>query len=88
LVVDLEDLVIRPYCGPKNLKPIPTYTSFKDLNNGYFVFVRPHDLLLVHVWSGRASSDVVQDDQNEFFKMVKVQWWVPMKKMSNSNEQH
>jgi hypothetical protein len=35
---------------------------------------------------GKTQSDVVKDDQNEFFKMVGVQWWVPMKKGSNSNE--
>jgi hypothetical protein len=49
LVVDLEDPVIHPYCGPKNLKLAPTYTSFKDINNGDFVLVRPHDPLLVPV---------------------------------------
>ncbi len=27
--------------------------------------------------------DVAKDDQNEFFKMLKVQWWVLMKKGSN-----
>ncbi len=47
LVVDLEDSIIRPYYGPKNLKSVPTYTSFKDLSNEDFVFVRPHDPLLV-----------------------------------------
>jgi len=26
--------------------------------------------------------------KNEFFKMVKVQWWVPMKKGSNLDEWH
>jgi len=36
LVVDLEGPVIHPYCGPKNLKLVPSYTSFKDLNNGDF----------------------------------------------------
>jgi hypothetical protein len=35
---------------------------------------------------GRTHSDVVKDDQNEFFKMVRV--WVLVKKGSNSNEQH
>jgi hypothetical protein len=71
LIVDLEDLVIRPYCGPKNLKLVPTYTPFRDFNNGDFVLVKPHDPLLFLVWLGRTQSDVVKDDQNEFFKMVK-----------------
>jgi hypothetical protein len=47
------------------------------------VIVRLHDPFLVHVWLGRIQSDVIEDDQNEFFKMVRVQWWVPMKKRSN-----
>jgi hypothetical protein len=80
LLVDLEDLVICPYCGPKNLKPAPAYTLFKDLNNGDFVLVRLHEPLLVFVWLGRTQSDVV--------KMVRVQWWVPMKKESNLDERH
>jgi hypothetical protein len=87
-VIDLEDLVICPYCGPKNLKPPLAYTMFRDLNNGYFILVRLHDALLIFVWLGRTQSDVVEDDQNEFFKMVRVQWWVPMKKESNSYERH
>jgi hypothetical protein len=59
---------------------------FRDFNNRNFVFARPHDPFLVLVWFGRTHSDVVKDDQNEFFKMVRVQWWVPVKKGSNSDE--
>jgi hypothetical protein len=29
---------------------------------------------------GRAEGDVFKDKENEYFKMVRVQWWVPMKK--------
>jgi hypothetical protein len=29
---------------------------------------------------GKAESDVIKDEKNEHFKMVKIQWWVPMKK--------
>jgi hypothetical protein len=86
LVVDSKDPIICPYYGPKNLKPAPTYTSFRNLNNGDFIFVKFCDPFLVLVWLGRTQSDVVKDDQNEFFKMVRVQWWVPMKKWSNLNE--
>jgi hypothetical protein len=76
LVVDSEDSIIHLYCGPKNLKLVLTYTLFRDLNNGDFVFMRLHDHLLVLVWLERTQSDVVKDDQNESFKMVRVQWWV------------
>ncbi len=86
-VVDAKDPIMHPYCGPKNLKPFPTYTPFKDFNNGDFVLVRPHDPFLVHVWMERIQCDVVKDEQNEFFKMVRVKWWVPMKKCSNLDEQ-
>jgi hypothetical protein len=71
-VADAKDLIMRPYYGPKNLKPSPAYTPFKDLNNGDFVLVRPHDLLLVLVWMGRTQCDVAKDEQNENFKMVRV----------------
>jgi hypothetical protein len=50
--------------------------------------VKLHDPFLVLIWVGRTQSDVVKVDQNENFKMVRVQWWVPVKKMSNLDEQH
>jgi hypothetical protein len=31
---------------------------------------------------------IVKDDQNENFKMVRMQWWVLVKKGSNLNEWH
>jgi hypothetical protein len=74
---------MRPYCEPKNLKLAPAYTLFKDLNNGNFVLVRSHDPLLVFMLTRRTQSDVIKDDQNENFKMVRVQWWVPVKERSN-----
>jgi hypothetical protein len=35
-------------------------------------YVKPHDLIFVPMWMQRTQSDVVKDDQNEFFKMVRV----------------
>jgi hypothetical protein len=32
---------------------------------------------------GRIKGDVVKDEENEYFKMVTIQWWVPLKKISN-----
>jgi hypothetical protein len=29
---------------------------------------------------------VVKDEESEYFKMVKVQWWVPMNKGSSLDE--
>jgi hypothetical protein len=46
-IVDLEDLIQVPYCGLKNMRPLTTYTPFRDLNVGDFMFMRPHDLNLV-----------------------------------------
>jgi hypothetical protein len=71
-VADVEDPIMRPCCGPKNLKPFSTCTPFKDLNNGDFVMVRPCDPFLVLVWIRRTQCDVVKDEKNENFKMVKV----------------
>jgi hypothetical protein len=85
-IIDLDDPLIFPYYGPKNFKVAPAYTPFKDLNNGDFILVRLRDPFLVPIWLGRTQSDVIKDDQNEIFKMVRVQWWVPFKKRSNSNE--
>jgi hypothetical protein len=46
-VVDPKDLTQVPYCGPKNMRPLTTYTPFGDLNVGNFVLMRPHDPNLV-----------------------------------------
>ncbi len=72
LFIDSKDPVNRPYCGPKNFKSAPVYTSFRDFHNGFFFLVKPYDPLLVPIWLGRTQSDVVKDDENEFFKMVGV----------------
>jgi hypothetical protein len=37
---------------------------------------------------GKAQGDVVKTKKMEFFKMVRVQWWVLMKKGINLGEQH
>ncbi len=70
--VDLKDPIIHLYYGPKNLKLAPAYTSFRNLNNEDFVLSRLHHPPLVHVCMGRTHNDVVKDDQNEFFKVVRV----------------
>jgi len=70
-VIDSKNLVMYLNCRPKNLKSTPMYILFKDFNIGKFVFMRPHDLVLVLVWMRRTQSDV-KDDQNENFKMLKV----------------
>jgi hypothetical protein len=37
---------------------------------------------------GKVKSDVIKDEENEYFKMVKVQWWVLVKIGSNLDECH
>jgi hypothetical protein len=37
---------------------------------------------------GRAEGDVIKDENSEYFKMVKVQWWVFVNKGSDLDEQH
>jgi hypothetical protein len=54
--VDLEDLVIFPYYGPKNMHPslnIVTHMFFCDLFVSNFVFVRPSNLqFILFGWEG------------------------------------
>jgi len=49
------------------MKPSITYTSFRDLNDGHFVFVRPHDLSLIIVWMGKAHGNVVKYEESACF---------------------
>jgi hypothetical protein len=37
---------------------------------------------------GKGEGDVVKDKESEYFKMVKVQWWILVKKGSNLDERH
>ncbi len=60
------------------------YTLSRDLNDGDFILVRLHHLGLFSIWIGITQGD----EESAFFKMVKVQWWVPMKKGKNLDEQY
>jgi len=68
------------------MRDLTAYAPFIDLNVRNFVFVRPHDPNLVPLWMGRVKGDVIKDEDSEYFKMVKVQWWVHVKKGSNLDE--
>ncbi len=70
------------------MRPLTTYMPFKDFNVGDFVLVKLHDPNLILLWMGRTEVNVVKDEENEYFKMMKIQWWVPMKKGSNLDERH
>jgi hypothetical protein len=37
---------------------------------------------------GKGEGDVVKDKEIEYFKMVRVQWWILVKKGSNLDERH
>ncbi len=86
-VVDPKDPIRVPYCEPKNVKPLITYTPFRDHNVGDFVVVRSHDPDLVMLWT-RTKGDAIKDEKSEYFKMVRVQWWVLVKEGSNLDAQH
>jgi hypothetical protein len=80
---DMEDPAIPPHCGPKNMKPslsIATYTHFRNLHEGDFLLACPSKLEMYPVWMGRVHTDVVKDVNDEHYRMVHVQWWVPFKK--------
>jgi hypothetical protein len=87
---DMEDPIILPYCGLKNMKPslsTTTYTPFRDLHEGDFLLARPTGPKMYLVWMGRTHSDVVKDVNGEHYQMVHVQWWVPFKKGTHNNAQ-
>jgi hypothetical protein len=70
------------------MRPLTAYMPFKDPSVGDFVLMRTHDLKLVPFCMGRVEGDVIKDEKNEYFKMVRVQWWVPVNKRSNLDERH
>jgi len=53
---------------------------------GNFILMGLHNHNLVPLYMGRTKGDVVKDKEGEYFKMVRVQWWVPMKKRSKLDE--
>jgi hypothetical protein len=88
--VDLEDLVIPPYYGPRSMHPYLStiaYTPFCDFFVSSFVLVQPLDPTIYPVKMGRAESDVVKDPKNENYRKVYVQWWVIVRKGANNDEE-
>ncbi len=49
--------------------------------------MRPSNPIVYLVWMGRAKSDVVKDQENENYRKVYVQWWVPTKKGANDDDE-
>jgi len=67
---DIKNLVILPYCGPKNMKMslnTTTYTPFRDC-----FLTHPSKLKMYPVCMGKAHSDVVKDVNDEHYQMVHV----------------
>jgi len=88
--VDLENLVIPPYYGPRSMRPflnIVPYMPFYDLFVCNRVLVRLTYLTIFPVWMGRAESDVVKDQNNENYRKVYVQWWVLVRKGVKNDEE-
>jgi len=66
----IENLVILPYCGRKNMKMslnTTTYTPFRD-----FFLACPSKPKMYPVCMGRAHNDVVKDANDEHYRMVHV----------------
>ncbi len=85
--VDLEDLVIPPYCGPRSMRPslnTIAYTFFCDLFVGNFVLMWLSNPIIL---MGKGENDVVRNQDNENYKKVYVQWWVPMRKGVRNDEE-
>ncbi len=45
------------------------------------------DPTIYHVSIDMAESDVLRDQENEDYKKVYIQWWVPMRKGANNDEE-
>jgi hypothetical protein len=85
---DIKDLLIPLYYGPKNMKSslsTTTYNPFKDLHERDFLLTCPSKPKVYLVWMGIVHSDVVNDANDEHYRMVHVQWWVPFKKGARNN---
>ncbi len=69
-VVDWEDPIMHPYCGPNNLKRVLAYTPFKDLNNGFFFLWSRMILSLSLCWW--------EEHKVMLLRMIKIyisKWW-------------
>ena len=75
--VTSEDVLLEPYCGPKNQQPDHIYNPWRDVLVGDFVLVRPSDPLLFPVWMGRALITVVRDENDTNYGNCLLQWWRP-----------
>ncbi len=60
---------------------------FRDLFVGNCVLVWHVDPIVYLVWMGKVKSDVVRDQENENYRKVYVQWWVPVRKGAKNDEE-
>jgi len=57
------------------------------LHEGNFFLACPSGPKMYLIWMWRAHSDLVKDVNDEHYRMVHVQWWVPFKKRTHNNAQ-
>jgi len=60
---------------------------FRDLFVVNFLFVQFANPIVYPMWMGRAEIDVVRNQENDNYRKVYVQWWVPMRKGANNDEE-
>jgi hypothetical protein len=72
---DIENPVILPYCGPKNMKvslSTTTNTPFRDLHEKDFFLAHPSKPKMCPIWMGRTRRDVVKDANAKHYRMLHV----------------
>ncbi len=68
----------------QNIKQIKKTQTFKQKKEK--VSILSFHMRFGHIQMGKAESDVVKYQDNENYKKVYVQWWVPVRKGANNDE--
>ena len=70
-----EDEEQKPYCGPVNKALEIPFNPWRDIWSGSWVLLRLEDLLICHIWQGRAVSVVCKEQGDVNLGKFLLQFW-------------
>lgn len=82
---DVEEEVPH-YIGTLEDIPPPSFTTVRDIQKGFLVFVRPADDSEDPIWLGKVMNHPQMDPTKPNFKSFNVRWWLPDNSGETSEE--
>jgi hypothetical protein len=76
---NIESAVVQDhYCGPRNGRSRTSFEPLHHVQKGMFLLIRPDDEDTYPIWMGEALEEIDMNPNNDNYKKVHVNWWVPV----------